>query len=149
MDKKKLSIQEELDKAHAEDAELRAEELALIEKSLRLNEKRRTLLSRELCLRKQLGILGNKEKKMFARELASIKDLEEQEQAANKTTVAAEMPESTSMVDLFGGLFDLLLPLVLAAFANIPQSSEMPGLKFSVGSHKFSLSPYPNHFTRY
>ena len=115
-----------MDKARAEDAELWAEELALIKKSLSLNEKRRTFLSRELCLCKQLGILGNKEKKMFARELASIKDLEEQEQAASKTTVAAEMPESTSMIDPFSGLFDLLSPLVLAAFANIPQSSKMP-----------------------
>ena len=115
-----------MDKACAEDAELRAGELALIEKSSRLNEKRRTLLSCELHLCKQLGILGNKEKEMFARELASIKDLEEQEQAANKTTVAAEMPESTSMVDLFSGLFDLLSPSVLAVFADIPQSSEMP-----------------------
>ena len=98
----------------------------LIEKSLCLNEKRYTLLSCELHLCKQLGILDNKEKEMFARKLASIKDLEEQEQAANKTTVAAEIPESTSMIDLFSGLFDSLSPLVLAAFANIPQSSKMP-----------------------
>ena len=115
-----------MDKACAEDAELRAEELALIEKSLRLNEKRCTLLSCKLCLCKQLGILGNKEKEMFARVLASIKDLEEQEQAANKTTVAAKIPQLTSMVDPFSGLFDLLSPSVLAAFTNIPQSSEMP-----------------------
>ena len=122
---KKLSIQEELDKARAKDAELRAEELALIEKSLRLNEKRCTLLSCELRLCKQLGILGNKKKEMFARELASIENLEEQEQAAKKITVAAEIPESTLMVDPFSGLFDLFLPLVLAAFADIPQSSKM------------------------
>ena len=115
-----------MDKACAEDAELRAKELALIEKSSRLNEKRCTLLSRELRLCKQLGIFGNKEKEMFAWELASIKDLEKQERAANETTVAAEMLESTSMVDPFRGLFDLLLPLVLAAFANIPQSFKMP-----------------------
>ena len=115
-----------MDKARAEDVELQAEELALIEKGSRLNEKRRILLSRELRLCKQLGILGNKEKEMFARELASIEDLKEQEQAANKTTVAAEIPESTSMVDPFSGLFDLFLPLVLAAFADIPQSSKMP-----------------------
>ena len=115
-----------MDKACAEDAELQAEELALIEKSSRLNEKRCTLLSCELRLCKQLGILDNKEKEMFARELASIKDLEEQEQAANKTTVAAEISELTSIVDPFSGLFDSLLPLVLAAFANILQSSEMP-----------------------
>ena len=115
-----------MDKARAEDAELRAEELALIEKSSRLNEKRRTFLSREFCFRKQLRILGNKEREMFARELASIEDLEEQEQAANKKTEAAEILELTSMVDPFSGLFDSLLPLVLAAFANIPQSSEMP-----------------------
>ena len=63
---------------------------------------------------------------MFVRELASIKDLEEQEQVANKTTITAKMPEATSMVDPFSGLFDLLLPLVLAAFANIPQFSKMP-----------------------
>ena len=97
-----------------------------MEKSSHLNEKRRTLLSHELRLCKQLGILDSKEKKMFARELASIKNLEEQEQAANKTTVAVEMPESTSMVDPFSGLFDSLLPLVLAAFADIPQSFNMP-----------------------
>ena len=115
-----------MNKARAEDAELRAEELALIEKSLRLNEKRRTLLSRELRLCKQLGILSNKEKKMFAWELASIEDMKDQEQAANKTTVAAEMPELTSMVDSFSGLFDLLSPSVLAAFADIPQFSKMP-----------------------
>ena len=109
-----------------EDAKLRAKELALIEKSSRLNENRRTLLSRELHCRKQLRILGNKEKEMFAQELAFIEDLEEQERTANKTTIAAEMPESTSMVGPFNGLFDLLLRLVLAAFANIPQSSKMP-----------------------
>ena len=91
----------------------------LIEKSSRLNEKRCALLSFELHFCKQLGILGNKEKEMFARELASIEDLKKQEQAANKTTVAAEIPELTSMIDPFNGLFDLLLPLVLAAFANI------------------------------
>ena len=100
--------------------------MALIEKSSRLNEKRCTLLSCELRLCKQLGILGNKKKEMFARELASIEDLEEQEQASNKATVAAEMLELTSIVNPFSGLFDLLSPLVLAAFANIPQSFEMP-----------------------
>ena len=114
-----------MNKACAEDAELRAEELALIEKISRLNEKCHILLSRELRLCKQLGILGDKENEMFARELASIKDLEEQEQAANKTTIAAEMPELTLMVDPFSSLFDSLLPLVLAAFADIPQSSKM------------------------
>ena len=113
-----------MDKARAKDAELRAEELALIEKSSRLNEKRCTLLSCELCLCKQLGILGNKEKEMFARELASIEDLEEQEQAANKTTIAAEMPELTSMVDhsavcliCFCLQFWQLLPI----FLNLPK----------------------------
>ena len=30
------------------------------------------------------------------------------------------------MIDPFSGLFDLLLPLVLAAFADISQSFEMP-----------------------
>ena len=63
---------------------------------------------------------------MFAWELASIEGLNEQEQAANKTTVAAEMPKSTSIVNPFSGLFDLLLPSVLAAFADIPQFFKMP-----------------------
>ena len=63
---------------------------------------------------------------MFAQEMVSIKNPEEQERAANKTTIAAEMPESTSMANSFSGLFDLLLSLVLAAFANILQSSKMP-----------------------
>ena len=62
---------------------------------------------------------------MFAQELAFIKDLEKQEQAA-KTTIAAEIPELTSIIDPFSGLFDLFLPSVWAAFANIPQSSKMP-----------------------
>ena len=115
-----------MDKAHAEDVELQAEELVLIEKSSRLNEKRCTVLSCELRLCKQLGILGNKEKKMFAQKLASIEDLEKQERAENKTIIAAEMPELTSMVDPFNGLFDLLSPSVLAAFADIPQSSKIP-----------------------
>ena len=114
-----------MDKARAEDAKLRAEELALIKKSSHFNEKHYILLSCELRLCKQLGILGNKEKKIFTPELASIKDQEKQEQAANKTTIAAEMLESTSMVDPFSGLFYSLLPSVLAAFANIPQSSKM------------------------
>ena len=115
-----------MDKAHTEVAELRAEELALIKKSLYLNEKRYTLLSCELRLCKQLGILGNKEKEMFARELASIKDLKEQERAANKTTIAAEISKLTSIVHPFSDLFDLLLPSVLAAFADIPQFSKLP-----------------------
>ena len=48
IDRQKLSLQEELDKACAEDAELCAEELSLIEKCSQLNEKCRTLLSHEL-----------------------------------------------------------------------------------------------------
>ena len=63
---------------------------------------------------------------MFAQELAFIEDLEEQERAANKSTIAAKMPESTSMVDPFSGLFDLLSPSVWTAFADILQSSKMP-----------------------
>ena len=47
VDRQKLSLQKELNKAWAEDAELRAEELSLIEKCSRLNEKRWTLLLHE------------------------------------------------------------------------------------------------------
>ena len=48
VDRQKLSLQEELDKACAKDAELRAEELSLIGKCFHLNEKRWTFLLREL-----------------------------------------------------------------------------------------------------
>ena len=90
-----------MDKARAEEGKLQAEKLALIEKSSRLNEKHCIFLSCELRLCKQLGILGNKEKKMFAQKLASIEDLKEQEQAANKITIAVEVFELTSIVNPF------------------------------------------------
>ena len=48
VDKQKLSLQEELDKACAKDAELRAKELLLFEKCSCFNEKRWTRLLREL-----------------------------------------------------------------------------------------------------
>ena len=80
VDRQKISLQKKLNKAYAEDVKLRAEELSLIEKCSCLNEKRWTLLLRELQLRKQLGVLGEREKKLFSQELASIKELEKAEQ---------------------------------------------------------------------
>ena len=48
INRQKLSLQEKLDKACAEDAELRAEELLLIEKCSHFNKKHWTFLSYEL-----------------------------------------------------------------------------------------------------
>ena len=83
VDRQKLSLQEELNKACAKDAELRAEELLLIEKYSCLNKKRWTFLLRELQLHKQLGVLGEREKELFFQELASIEELEKAEQKAS------------------------------------------------------------------
>ena len=106
-----------MDKACAEDAELRAKKLLLIEKCSCLNEKHWTLLLRELQLRKQLGVLGEREKKLFSQELASIEELKKAEQEASRGVV-----ETESVTDPFNG-FDFS-PSVLTSFdvfANIPQ----------------------------
>ena len=66
VDRQKLSLQEELDKTYAEDAKLRAKKLSLIEKCFCLNKKHQTFSSRELQLRKQLGVLSEQEKKLFS-----------------------------------------------------------------------------------
>ena len=79
VDKQKLLLHEKLNKTHAEDAVLHAEELLLIKKCSCLNEKRWILLLLELQLRKQLGVLGELEKKLFSQELASIKELKKAE----------------------------------------------------------------------
>ena len=118
IDRQKLSLQEELDKACAEDAKLRAEELLLIEKCSCLNEKRWTLLSRERQLRKQLGVLGEREKKLFSQELASIEELKKAEQEGSRGVVKIEL-----VTDPFSGLE--FSPSVLTSFdifANILQS---------------------------
>ena len=87
VDRQKISLQEKLNKVCAEDAKLRGEELSLIEKCSCLNEKRLTLLLRELQLHKQLGVLGEREKKLFSQELASIEELEKAEQEVSRGVV--------------------------------------------------------------
>ena len=49
-----------------------------------LYEKYYVLFPRELCLYKQLGFLGKKNKEMFTRKLASIENLESLEQEASE-----------------------------------------------------------------
>ena len=85
VNKQKLSLQKKLDKARTKDAELQAEKLVLMEKISGLYEERHVLFSREFCLRKQLGFLSKKKKKMFARELASIEDLKRSKQGASES----------------------------------------------------------------
>ena len=58
---------------------------------------------------------------MFARELASIENLERSEQGVSggvRSLNVIEAPEL--MANLFNSLFDSLSPLVLAFFVNIP-----------------------------
>ena len=127
IDRQKLSIQEKLDKACVKDAKLWVEELTLMEKTSRLHEKRRAFHSLELHLHKQLGVLSEKEKEIFAQELASIEDLERSEQRdpggiEPLDTVEVLEPERVS----FNSLFDFFSPLVLASFVNISQSFGPP-----------------------
>ena len=118
INRQNLSLQEELNKACAEDAELHAEELLLIEKCSRVNEKHWTLLLQDLQLRKQLGVLGEREKKLFFQELASIKELEKAEQEASWDVVETEL-----VTDLFSGFnFSFSVLTFFDVFANIPQS---------------------------
>ena len=118
VNRQKLSLQEELDKACAEDAKLRAEELLLIEKCSLLNEKRQAPLLRELQLHKQLGVLGEREKELFSQELASIEELEKVEQEASRGVVKTEL-----VTNSFSG-FDFPLSVLTSfdVFTNIPQS---------------------------
>ena len=117
VNKQKLSLQEELDKACTKDVELRAEELLLIEKCSCLNEKRWTLLSHELQLRKQLGVLGEQEKELFSQELMSIEELEKAEQEASRSIAETEW-----VTNSFSGFdFSLSVLTFFDVFANIPQ----------------------------
>ena len=127
VDKQKLSLQKEFNKACAKDAKLQAEELALIERTSCLNKQPCAFLSYELCLRKQLGVLSEKKKKMFARELASIKNLERSEQGTSGGVRPSDAVKTSELiVNSFDGLFDSFSPLILAAFVDIPQSSGPP-----------------------
>ena len=116
-----------LDKACTETAELQAEKLVLIERIFHLHEKCCAFFSRELCLCKQLGFLGEKKKKLFARELVSIEDLKRSEQEASEGVGSSDAVEGSElMANPFDGLFDLFSSSILAFFADIPQSSEPP-----------------------
>ena len=86
-----------------------------------LHEKRRAFFFHELCHCKQLGVLNKKEKEMFARELAFIKDLEKSEQEASGGIRSSDKAPG-SMANPFDGLFYSLSPSVLPSFVDIPQS---------------------------
>ena len=119
--RQKLSLQEELNKACAEDAELRAEELSLIEKCFCLNKKHQTLLLHELQLHKQLGVLGEREKELISQELAFIEKLENAKQEASRGVV-----ETESVTDSFSSFdFSPFILTSLDVFANIPQPFQL------------------------
>ena len=72
-------------------------------------------------MRKQLGVLGEREKELFSQELASHEELEKAEQEVSWGVVKTEL-----VTDLFSG-FDSF-PSVLTSFdvfANIPQSFQL------------------------
>ena len=118
VDRQTLSLHKELDKACAENVELCAEELLLMEKCSCFNEKHWTFLLHELQLRKQQGVLGEREKKLFFQELASIEELEKAEQEACQGVVKTEL-----VIDSFSGFdFSFLILTSFDVFANIPQS---------------------------
>ena len=121
INKQKLFLQEELNKACTENAELQAEKLALMEKTSCLYEKSCTLLFCKLYLHKQLGVLSEKEKKMFAGELASIKDLERLKHEVSEGVESLNaIKVSELIVNPFDNLFNLLSLLVLASVVDIP-----------------------------
>ena len=108
-------------------AELWTEELVLIEIISRLYEKRCAFFSRELWLRKQLGFLNKKEKKMFARELASIEDLERSEQEVPGGVGLSDVVKAPElMVNPFDNLLDLFSRSVLVSFVDSSKSSGPP-----------------------
>ena len=124
VNKQKLSLQKELDKACVENAKLWAKKLVLIEKTFCFYKKHCAFFSCELCLCKQLGILSEKKKKMFARKLASIENLERSKQGVFESVKPSNaFKVSESMANLFNSLFDLFSPSALAFFINIPQYS--------------------------
>ena len=72
-------------------------------------------------MRKQLGVLGGQEKKLYSQELASIEELEKAEQKASWGIVKTKL-----VIDTFSG-FDFS-PSVLTSlnvFANIFQSFQL------------------------
>ena len=123
VNKQKLSLQKELDKACTENTELQAEELVLMEVIFCLYKECHTFFSCELCLPKQLGFLSEKEKDMFVRKLAFIEDLERSKQGACGGIGPPDVVEAfESTANSFDGLFDLFSPSVLASFVDISQS---------------------------
>ena len=69
-------------------------------------------------MRKQLGVIGEREKELFSQELASIEELEKAEQEASWGVV-----ETESVIDLFNGFdFSLSILTFFDIFTNISQS---------------------------
>ena len=78
-------------------------------------------MSCELCLRKQLDVLGEQEKELFSQELTSIEELEKAGQEASRGVV-----ETESITDPFSGFdFSLSILTFFDVFANIPQSFQL------------------------
>ena len=89
------------------------------------HKKHCTFLFYELYFHEQLGVLTEKVKKMFAKELVFIRDLQRLRQRASESVRVPDVVEAPrSMTDLFNNLLHSLFPLVLTFIVNVPQSSE-------------------------
>lgn len=96
-------------------------------------EKKRLLQQRRLRLRKDANLLSERERKMFARELASIEEMEKLEaEAAERTSASASAsaPEGLPTGSFGPSVPDVLDPNpLLSGFALSPVPSEFLGME--------------------
>jgi len=96
LDRLKAQVQAKLAQV-AEDEADTALEFAVAQQKLSLAlEKMRTLRNRRLRLRREAGLLSDREKSMFAKELASIEEVErlEREQEKGRSDVSGSLGSS-------------------------------------------------------
>lgn len=99
-------------------------------------EKKRQLRQRRLRLRKEANLLTSREREMFARELASIEEMEKLEEEASASAVVGSSPNQSS-----GSLVPDVLDPAVAGFALSPVPSEFLGMGLP---EDWSLSQYLN-----
>ena len=96
MDQLKSSVAEKLGQLEDDWVELESKRRELEEQLRRVSDSQRPLMIRRLRLRKEAGLLRDRERKMFARELASIEEIERLEaEAAAETESPVTVPESS------------------------------------------------------
>ncbi len=97
---------------------------------LAAEESRRVLLSKQLRLLEQLGLLGRREKEMFARELSSIEEQEklEQEDAQRASSSSNAAVDPSAVAPSLSPFLDPSSPSVLASLGafDATQPSWLP-----------------------